>query len=218
MKKPLPTIVGIAVIALGTFGSAPARAAIITFNFNGVITSVSSSLFDPSVQVGAPIRGSYTFDSTTPNNYPNDPTIGVYESSGPPYGLAVSFGSDTFLADSFTTTIYNLGPFAYIVSADINVDVPGGSLGQFYLRLDDPTQFVASSNALPVTPPTVNSFVEREINFSYAYSSSVGEIQGKLDSITAAPVPEPSPVLGYIALGTLGAVGYTLKRKASKVS
>lgn len=217
LKKPLTRLIGTSIIALGIASSTPAMAASVTFNFSGVITSASTGVFSPSIQTGAPIRGFYTFDPTTPNLYPNSEMIGVYETSRPTYGLEVSFGSDTFRASSFTTTIYNLNVGAYVVSADINVGDANKLLSNFSLELSEPADYSSFTTALPITPPNINSFVGKNISFYYAYNpndySSAGEIHGTLDSLTAAPVPEPSSVIGSIALVTLGTAGYVLKRR-----
>ena len=87
MKAKLFACVVLALVA------GQASGAIITFEFGGVITEVNdaASVLPPDVQVGASFSGSYTFDSTMPDLYPNDPRIGKYDSGAD--GLAIQIAS-----------------------------------------------------------------------------------------------------------------------------
>jgi hypothetical protein len=66
-----------------------AHAAPITFGFTGGVGHCAA-LCDESLFLQAQITGSYTFDSNAIDQVPDDPTLGVYESSGGPFGIRFS--------------------------------------------------------------------------------------------------------------------------------
>ena len=78
-----------------------ATATPVSFAYFGVVTSVhdTRSLFGPDVHVGAPLRGSYTFDPEVPPF--GTPIIlqgKVYHYSGPEFALRFSVGNTTLVS------------------------------------------------------------------------------------------------------------------------
>lgn len=85
-----------------------------------------------------------------------------------------------------------------------------GSLLQFLAEDEKtlPYNFVSDGYWLLLTPLTLG-----EHTVTFGASDSKGEtLQDNTYHITAVPVPEPSSILGFLALGTIGAAS-TLKRK-----
>lgn len=72
----------------------------ITFRFEGTVTSVFDGLgaLDTSVAPGTPFRGSFTFDTRTPNSAPpvDEGEAGLYHHDNPPAGVRIRMGHFTF--------------------------------------------------------------------------------------------------------------------------
>ena len=71
----IPLVLGFVLALAG-----PAQAALITFEFGGQVTSISdsSNFLQGRIVVGQSYSARYTFDSETPDMYPNDPRGGGY--------------------------------------------------------------------------------------------------------------------------------------------
>lgn len=217
MKKSSKFMLGIALITSGAAISAPALAANITFNFYGVVDSSESGNFP----TGSSISGSYTFDSTTLDSIPTDPTVGAYSSSGILSSATFTIGSNIYeSSDSsvfigVTTNDYLNYPFGstYGISSPVFTGDPFGQESGFSLQLYNSTQNVFSSDALPLTPPNVDLFANRIFQFNYNYLSGGDTVLGTINSIEVAVVPEPSPVLGTLAFAAFGAAFCLFKKQ-----
>jgi hypothetical protein len=80
--------------------AAPAARPLITFRFEGTVTSVFDGLgaLDASVAPGTPFHGSFTFDTRTPNSAPpvDEGEAGLYHHEDPPAGVRIRMGHFTF--------------------------------------------------------------------------------------------------------------------------
>ena len=157
-----------------------AHAEPITITYFGTIEAVH---FLPTTQfdVGDSVEISYTFESTTPDASPADPTIGIY--SNPISDLQIRFGT----YQAFATSIQNLqvgdgfmgqGPafdFFNVISVPTSVfgsplhnltgpplASPSGDwfLDSFLLQLVDRTGTALSSDAMPLVPLDPRLFMD----------------------------------------------------------
>ena len=87
-------------VCLLPFAAAPARGEAVTFAFTGLVQRVFDGLgvLDESVRTDGLFRGSYTFDSDTPNSAPptDEGEAGLYRHESPPAGVRTRIGNFTF--------------------------------------------------------------------------------------------------------------------------
>lgn len=217
LKKLSKVMVGTAVLALGIANSAPVLAASITFTFSGVVNNVDNvfGLFDDSVQIGTPIRGSYTFNSATPDGDPSDNTFGIYRNSQGHSGLSFSVGNYTFGGNDISIRVTSRDSSdgsTYGLVGSVKTNDPFKQDSYLHLVLPRAKQDVFSSDSLPLTPPDLELFTDGIIYFDYNYLSGFGSFSGTVNSLKVAAVPEPSSVLGILVMGACGA-GLLLKYK-----
>jgi hypothetical protein len=173
----------------------------VTFSFTG---SVTDDPFGLSF-VGAPISGSYTFDSGAVDGIPG-PATGSYASAGPGFG---------FLANVDGTGYSVPGSLAVNTSNNIaGVDQYGAIASDVLLTLElffqDATGTALASDALPLLPPALGDFDSRQ----FRLFSPDAEFLGSVDSLvctSGCSVPEPGS-LSLLALAM--AVGWRLRRNA----
>jgi len=147
--------------ALTTSFSPNADAQLITFAFEGVVTSVGNplGLLDGSVFVGADIKGSYTFDTSVMSAY------GDYAFYEPPNGIRVDVGNYRFQsalsAPELRIDVTNdrdgiIGADVYLVRSRSNESI-GAPLDLNILEnswwLQDPVGDPFSRTDLPTIPP-----------------------------------------------------------------
>lgn len=168
----------------------------VTWNFAGELTTVSdpNGHLGGSVTVGSLVSGSYTFDLSTPDDLPGDPTRGKYTDAITAVSGQVE--SLSFLGPAGPTNVVHvsdgyLGGDFYRLSTD--VDLQGIPL-ELEITLSDPLALVFSSDGLPVEPPALEDLDYARIGFN----SQIDEIilSGDLTSL----VPEPATLLP-VALG-----------------
>ena len=185
--------------------TAPAiEASPITFNFTGIVTGVGSDDFGLAVDVGTPITGSYTFNSSASNANPPGGSAS-YQMSGSPYGFTAFISGQNFATSDFlAVNVVNNNPddeygvlacagglSGCSASADVHL--------VFNWLLTDSTRTALGSSALPLTPPSLAAF---QTNFfeldvltqSGAYENVQGRITG-LALATQATAPEPGAIL-----------------------
>ena len=140
-----------------------ASGAIITFEFGGVITEVddAASVLPPDVQVGSLFSGSYTFDSTMPDLYPNDPRIGKYDSGAD--SLAFQIASLPLIesgAGNGYMQVYNdyLSFGDRIDIATVGVQTMDYYIAEFVIGLAEYSGTILSDDSLPLTPPNILVF------------------------------------------------------------
>ena len=173
-------------------------AAPVTFSFTGTVTDDPFGLSS----FGAPISGSYTFESTAVDAIAG-PTSASYLSTGAGFGFAANVdGTPYAVSGLLSIGILNSIADQYAVIAD------DGTL-RLELFLEDPSAAALSGDALPLTAPALASFSFRQFRL---FGSEV-EFLGSIDTLAcsagcgAANVPEPAPLaLVCAALLGLGAL------------
>lgn len=187
-----------------------AQAAPVTFGFAGTVVDVPADDPGGGIGFGSLISGQYTFDSAALDAISSLSSQGSYTSSGSGIGLSVTIGSLT----------YNLAGFLNIgISNDIGVDqytlLALDSSLSVELFLEDLSALVFSSDALPLTPPSLSSFAIRDFHL---IDTSFGDVQidGTIDSLSCItgcgggnPIPEP----GTLALIVAGLLASPLRRR-----
>ena len=228
--------VGALCVALCLAVSGLAQASLITFNFEGVVgfTHPSVSL---GVASGTPVRGFYTFESTTPDLFPGT-------------GANASFGRYVFntLTIQFLGNTYTTGAVATkFIDVTNSVTLDSYSVGHTAVgstpSLSGPTvnglaplafQFNISgtggnnlfdSDALPLEPPSLASAFGLSRSFSFTFigginngvcGSSLCRADGAITSLTAVPLPGALLLFGSGLLGLMGfSVGRRMMAKAA---
>ncbi len=162
----------------------------VTWEFTGQLTSVRD--VDGSLEgvfnVGMPFSGEYTFESTTPDSFPDAPDRGLYE--GAVTSVSGAVGNVPFFElPTFTGRIRvsdTLGADGYRVDAATEFL---GAPVSFSLSLGDSTGNVFSDDSLPLAPPQFNAFDS---------SSFVVELEPDGDALIGeltALVPDPGTLL-----------------------
>jgi hypothetical protein len=161
---------------------------------------------------GQAIAGDFTFESTSPDLVPADPSIGSYQAPvGPLYVFNVNFAGHAFSAShSMGVGVFNASVDQYSVMAT------NALLSEtLEIFLQDNTGTVFANDSLPRSPPVLSAFASSPVAFSLDAILGEGEVQvnGTIDSLTCAScsataVPEPSSTallagaLGWFAVRT----------------
>lgn len=205
-----------------------ARGDLITFRFEGRVAGVQ--ILVPVGQqswpeVGAPFRGTYTFDSNAMDTTAS-PFTGGYSSRDAPSGVKVEVGQFEFegTGSAVVTAEVLSPPPAHdryeVVNWLSNMDITshpelGGVLdhNNFQLRIDGNSQLLDGLE-LPLTPPSLAHATEATLALYLDSSGNLGPapyvtINGTLESLTLAP--EPS---GLVLLVT-GAYVWGARRRRS---
>jgi len=203
----------IAILAL-TFIAAHVHGAIITWEFAGEVTVVNDSqgTLGGRVQVGDPFSGTYTFDSTMPDTWPDDPGYGSYDSGASGMHLDIGElqitapGSDCSLWVSNGSDKDGVGIFAGGFASD------GIQILELPLRFRDAPTSLFSDDSLPLTCPDVNVFGQRTL-FIDGYVLGNPNARFLITGVTRSLIPEPDSLLLLFLLGIS-----LVKHKPSRVS
>jgi hypothetical protein len=188
------------ILAVAIHGSTVV-AAMITFQFGGVITSVSDAggALGGDVNVGDPFSGTYTFDPDTPDGEPADPSRGLYE----PLGALMTLSAGSVTVVSGPSALHAivvednwLGLRDLFLMGGYSFESGSLSVGEMEIRLSDPTQTAFDSDGLPLTPPVLTSFTTRTLIFQGRGSF---DVRGELTTLT----PEPTAMLLILIAGFL---------------
>lgn len=162
----------ISLVASLCIETTPANARPLTVEFAGQITSYSFATDDPfdgDVQIGDFFVGRYTFESDLPDLVPS-PTSGSYQNPfRAPYGITLSFGGQTFRANTISEVLVINDFFHPAFSELIDTftvgakqrkgnDPNGETLFQIGFVLVDSTGTALLNDSLPLSPPTLANF------------------------------------------------------------
>jgi hypothetical protein len=212
-----------------------ARAVPLTWTFTGVLGSyvppngssvpIPAPLAALGVELGAPVSGSMTFESTTPNSWsnPQDPYNAIYDGVE---DFRIAVGGWSLVDDHTQNAIQNVfnptygsGEQAYLYLSDSS-----GVYGSVYLlfSLEDRTSQVITSNSLLLSPPPLLALDPfswdgispprgTQITLIDPAGANFGQQFGiKLTSL----VPEPDGSAALI--GVTGLVALAVKRRTAK--
>ena len=198
------------IFAVGVLCCAVGLSSPITFQFTGTISQVPLDEVFGDITQGQPMTGDFTFESTSPDLVPADPSTGSYQApAGPPYVFNVSFAGHAFSAsDSLGVAVFNASVDQYSVMAT------NALLSEtLEIFLQDNTGTVFANDSLPLSPPLLSAFATSPVAFSLDATFGAGEVQvnGTVDSLTcsscsatAAPEPSSAALLGSAFAGALG--------------
>ena len=195
--------------------SAVTQGALITVEFTAEVTDVregtrgfpvDTPFFEGKVDIGDIITGTYTYDSSIPDSYP-ELWLGVYEYNTSPYGISLTIGEFTFETDpenvDFTIKVFNNPPTVdssdqYLVTSENNLPLPNGVLvRQIFLNLGSDWRPL-SSDALPATAPALDDWPYAVVGISGTTPEGGFYIEGEVTSI----IPEPTTI-SLLGLGAL---------------
>jgi hypothetical protein len=141
----------------------------IIIDIEAVVRDLSDvgDLLGGAIDAGSLITGSYTYESTAPDN--NDfPGVSNYWHSASPYGITLNSGSHTFATDpdsvQFLVGIVNnhySGYDNYVLHSYKNLELPGGiEVDHISWQLDDPGMTALSSDELPSGAPILPDWLQ----------------------------------------------------------
>jgi hypothetical protein len=219
-----------AVLTLVVFPTA-ASASLIEWGFEGVVrirrvdgptasdrAAVAIAADSLGAVVGAPVRGSLTFDTTAQDIHPEDPALGTY----------VDAVVDSQISIGDRSLVHGVGPSNSIIaigmspthflSANDNVIDPTGtlSLALFGLNPESRDANTLPTDALPLDPPTLASLVPfgldydtsggygSEIFFAASVAGGSLILQSEITRIERVPEPAIAILVGVAALALLG--------------
>lgn len=200
-----------------------------TFNFIGVTTNVRDQQFqlDGSITVGTPFSGSYTFDAHAPDAVPASTNMSAFQSrASDGYGLVLDIGNYHLKTPQsgvlfITVQVDAVGTDSYrFLSSVMQQGAPPLEQSPLVMAIGElvgPSP-IFTSDALPLSPPSLTSFTSRRFDFLAFNCDTCGEIvgfdvTGELTSLT--PIPEPTTLLlwGTTAAGVGLAAQWRQRRR-----
>ncbi len=183
--------------------SAAARGGPVTWEFAGVVTNVRDpgNLLGGAVTIGSPFSGSYTFESTTPDAYPQLPDDGAYSGAvSDLHGSVGALGFTLWTNSRADIGVYNNFPPGFDDYAVLGYVIFIGQFTQFGLGMRDSSGNAFQSDALPLDPPPLTLFDSTGFGspgFSFGDPLERFHVGGVLTQL----VPEPGTVT--LLLGSL---------------
>ncbi len=180
-----------------TLASAATQAAIVTYQFGGVVTVSKVS----GVSSGDRITGFYTFDDAVADSFESQPGAPIDPIAAAAVGHYAQSGAAGFRIGGFSvlTRFDPSRPGIYVVNDQAGFDTYSVSTPDFSLTWQDPTATALSSDDLPTAPPQVSRFLSTQFYFG------MGDIFGVLDTLVLGPPNVPDvPLPGTLPLAALG--------------
>lgn len=205
---------GMLVINVGRIFCLPAlglsclvQAAPVTYSFSGSVTDDPFGLSS----FGAPITGSFTFDSAAADGIA-DPATGSFASSGPGYGFSATVDGTNYVVSNAVVVTTGNG----VAGADQYGAIASDATLTLEIFFQDDSATALASDALPPEPPALAAFGFRQ--FRLFSSDDSAQFLGTVDSLVCSvgcsvtPPPgvlsEPPAVLLYaLLLAGLGLAG-----------
>lgn len=167
--RTISTVSALLVLAMAM----PAAAQDVTFRFSGVITQREAEYSFPDIVEDTPFTGAYTFSLDAADN--NDiPTVGDYQHTSEPYGIAIDIGSHRFESDpsalDFLVEVVNdhrqtypFGTFYvdnYLFRSYNNLPSSGMPVSHISWQLDDQAGLAIDTAALSEVPPDLAKWTQ----------------------------------------------------------
>ena len=217
MKKVI--LLSLTIFGTMLFSAQKAQAELITIAITATVDAMhdDGNYLEGKVHVGDSITGTYTYESTTPDSSPDDPTVGNYWHYSPPCGVSLTVGGFDFRTDlsnvNFLVGVGNDGGGGendgYWICSYNNLPLSNGTyVDCISWDLQDRTNTALSSDALPTTAPILSQWQTNFLTFgggagksnSFAIASHV---------TSAELIPEPAT---FLLLG----LGGILMRKRNR--
>ena len=173
MKKILSLIAFSVLMSIMQGVSQEAYAETITFNFEGIVSSVSDvgNVLGGAVMVGDSLTGSYSFDSLTPDTNPGNTGAGAYLPSGLSFEVgSITYVSDPpldistdliFVTDQIVQDVYQVQFRSMQQTSGPALDP---SMDVFFVQLLDNDGTFHPDDSLPLSPPPLDPYeVKRAI-------------------------------------------------------
>jgi hypothetical protein len=165
-----------------------ANASIVTFDFSGTVSQVPVDEVFGDIADGTVFSGSFSFDTSTPDLLPGDPATGSFIVSLPAE-MTVLIGTHMFSAsDSLNIGVLNSFVDQYSVLAS---GLSGDLTMELFLQDNSGTVF--TSDGLPLSPPPMDSFTQKDFHLDEIFPAGELQVDGQLTALTGPTVPEPSP-------------------------
>ena len=195
MKTEIVSIMAVCFCALS---APPAKAAIVTIEIEAEIYSVSDpyNFFEGNIKVGDIIKGTYSYDTSTPDSEPLG-YAGLYEHHNPTAGISLNIGDFNFRTDpdnvDFVVAILNdylpSKKDQFWMRSYNNLPLPSGvAVDGISWQLDENFGNAISGTALPTDPLVLDDWQENILSFGS------DRRYGIFAHVTSA-VPEPSTIL-----------------------
>jgi hypothetical protein len=137
----------------------------------------------------------------------SNPNVGVYRTitdlTASINGLVVFSGPvpalRTYIAvyDNLVSSGNVLGSYAVNGGPAFGNEINGLQLFGFSLTLTDDSHTAFDNDALPSSPPSINSFAMRHASFTFRNASAIASLTGHLTQVSAVPLPA-----GLLLFGT----------------
>ena len=187
------------------FFARPAQATLITIEITAEVDSVedNGNYLEGQINPGDIITGTYTYDSLTADSSPLDPIQGNYWHYGPPAGISLSVGGFEFQTNpadvEFHLAIRNDiqpgGEDIYAIVSYNNLALSNGTLVEdIYWQLYDPTGDALSSDALPITAPSLPDWEQNSLTLRGGTRLEPFAVEAHVTSA----VPEPATIVLFV--------------------
>lgn len=185
-------------LVVAAFAS-PAWAVPITFSFTGTVDGLydDAGYLDDSIVPGETFTGTYTFESSTPDDSPDVPWATYGFASSPELVMTLRIGSYDIVAPLAFIYVENTTKDVYQVqSQPFSI---GSKSALLNFTCMDVTHTAFSTDALPLNPPDVLSF--EYTGFSFGSTDQFGDgfgVGGLITSITPEPASAICCVMGLL--------------------